>query len=377
MAKPRYNKRLYKDIPKPLRPLTNKRLRRQAAVTIKKSYRPAFSELNTEATTMQNLSAKRSADNAFYLDWLNTKTDQHNAAQAASLAAAGAQQQGIATQAAQDYNNLRDKLVKEASPGAVTNPNQQAAFNVTPEAQRGISMVANEREKFAASRDRSIASGAAMKSSNFATMAAMQASNQSDLFKAMSEISGARKKLIFSRAADTSKEAARLLDREITKAQAAMTIRGDAGQLAESRRAAQAGERTTRRGQDIDAATAAADRAFDYAELKTKNATDLLELAQKGKIANQQQGYVNKQITQGIYSGMSAFNSLGLKGKSINEAARIIWKKNPDIGALLSQAAAQMSVRGYIGRNTAKALKASGYKIPKSFKMQGAGPPAP
>jgi hypothetical protein len=233
----RKNKYLGKGLlgrtPGALKPRSRKQIRRQATRTMRAIYRPGFADLRGQERRINAVSQKRAEDNRRYLQWLDTQGKQLMAhAQAADTELKSTQNQ-IQAQAAQSFIDLRDQLVDQGGHASgVTNPADATAHDVTPEAQRAIGQVANERERSAQTMKTGKEMANIAQSSNFALMAASDAKRQADQYNALKDVASARQKLILERAAKTAEEVARMLDQEIAKGQARIDMRATAGQLA-------------------------------------------------------------------------------------------------------------------------------------------------
>lgn len=212
---------LQTDIPDPLKQRTQDSLKQQASSTIASAYAPAETELTQQETRAKSIDAKRSRDNQYYLDWLTARSGELNAhAQAADQALIQRNDQ-IAAETAAHNDALKSNLVAsaQATQGNVSDPNSSTAFNNTAaEGIRSNDVVANQRAasaSFVSSNEKQNASDQAV---NFAQIAASESRRQADTYKTLSGVADERTKLALSKAADSSKEVARLLDGEISKA---------------------------------------------------------------------------------------------------------------------------------------------------------------
>jgi hypothetical protein len=361
--KPRYNRRLYAGIPHALVPTSRKILMGQAKKTVLSAYKPAFTELTTEESTLRAIDAKRASDNRYYNDWLQSKAAQFQAAAASSAAAQASQGHDIAQQAASDYSNLRNQLV-QSNPGAVTNPNQQSQFDITPQAHRNLELIASARETNARANVAATDTAQMASSANFSTIAMRESQRQGDLYKSMSAITTARQKLAAARTGDAQKEAARLLDREITKAQAAMTIQG---QRAATRvQAASLGETTRHhKAQEAqDKAQLAHDIKYDNAKLTEDIRNHNLINAAKKVSGQQQKAKLNQAFRASVASTVTWMKSQHFT--TVADAMKAAQKKK-GTDALISKAAAQLYLEGRIHGSALSSLQTIGFKIPNQW----------
>lgn len=227
MSKSNNKQKSQTRITSPLAPMTPQQLRKQAQETMRAVYKPAFKQLGNEQKRMVSISEKRKADNAYYLNWLNQQSKEisaHDDAANAALLSAGQKSQQEVGDA---YSGLRDQLVSsgETTPGVVSDVGDATAFDVSGQANRDEQLVNAVRGQTQGQIAATTGSQEAATASNFAQIAAAEATRVGDQWKGLSELGDARQKLRLSRAGDAAKEVARLLDREVQKAQ----IRGQLG----------------------------------------------------------------------------------------------------------------------------------------------------
>lgn len=208
-------------LPGPLRPLTRKGIHRQAMQTVNDAYRPAERDLDSQESRVRAIDEKRARDNQHYARWLEAQNARLRTEGAAADAALLRTEQEIATNVDQTYAESQKGARARAAAvaGNVSNPEQSLKLDMSPERQRAVETVANQRRQSAAQIGSGEKSSQFLQSSNALFMAAQDAKRQGQTFSALKDIADERGKVRFQKAADASKEIARLLDREITKAQ--------------------------------------------------------------------------------------------------------------------------------------------------------------
>lgn len=262
---------LASGVPTALKERTSKGILREAKRSINKAYAPAEKELSLQETRTKALSDKRAADNKIFLDWQTAQSAKLQAgAEQADAAVASRQQQiqsDLATQAASAQQNLLAQAAAQV--GSVSNPSQSKALDLSAERLRGLDLLSAERTRTSQLIGTNAERNAKAQANNFAIAAAAEARRVAETWAETSKLGDERQKLVLQKAADASKEAARLFDNEISKADknrqyaAAATELGIKSELETQKLAADAKEK-------------ALDRANDNAKF---NATQRLESA--------------------------------------------------------------------------------------------------
>lgn len=208
-------------LPAALTPMTRRGIRRQAASTINSIYAPIEAQYDSDEARIRGLDEKRRIDNQHYAEWLRVQHDKMRTDARAADAAFLKTQEDIQSGVDQVYMEAQQgaRARAEAAAGNVSDPNQSLALDFAPERQRAAETVAAQRQRSA----QQVATGE--KSSDFLATAsslhsaAQDQKRQSDTQSALKGVAEERNKARLSKAADTAKEAARLLDQEIVKAQ--------------------------------------------------------------------------------------------------------------------------------------------------------------
>lgn len=210
-------------VPNYLAPQTPQQIKKTATTTIAAAYKPAKQDLNHQQKQAQAISDKRSADNKYYLAWLNTQEQALQAhADAANTQLVG-MEQGFAQQQAQLFNGQQPGLVAgaDARSGNVSNNAQSTALNQTVTQNQALNAArlgsTSQSGLETISRDQDMLGAVRLNSS--AAISAADQKQLSDLQTTLSNIASARTKLFSSQAADTQKEIGRLGGIEIQKAQ--------------------------------------------------------------------------------------------------------------------------------------------------------------
>lgn len=288
--------------PRPLKERTPSSLTKQAYNTVAKAYAPGEQQLDQRSQDIKAISDKRALDNQFYLNWLSARHAQlathAQAAEQQLIAAAG----GIQNQTMQDYGAVQQRLKDTAAqqPGNVSNPEQATAFNLTPEAKRAVDLAgvqANQTLDRVSLNDKAIADGEA---NNFAFMAAQEAKRVADTWQQLHDVADDRMKLELARGQDAAKEISRLLDNEITKANA-------------NRDYAAAASRLGIQQQNAD--TAVGRLALGNKSLKHKTAVDQANL----KIKRGQLKVSQDRITLGWYNAKHPHRKAGQVGGNASD----------------------------------------------------------
>jgi hypothetical protein len=208
------------DIPRPLKERTGKSLRAEAKKTILEAYKPAEQELTDREKKIKALDAKRASDNAYYNDWLKTRSDQLIENQKTAKAAHDARQAEIQRQLGTQLEAGKHAAAKAAGghAGVVSDPSQSTALANSGEADRASKNVAGAvglAEQQSHTNEGHLAATAA---NNFAIVAAEEARRIAQTWEGLKDVADDKQKVQLSKAADTAKEVARLLDGEVGKA---------------------------------------------------------------------------------------------------------------------------------------------------------------
>ena len=195
-------------------------LRKQAIKTVSGAYAPAVSQLNDRESQINALDAKRQLDNKFYRDWLAGQQAKADAVSQASdaqlLAATGAAHDAVAQRYAAAGQGLQAQ--DAATPGNVSNPAQSTAtLNASKDKAVGAADIANAAAVGQVARSGTERS--ALQAANFAQFAALESKRMADTYKALAQVASDKHSTQLQEAADTTKEIARLLDQEVSKAQ--------------------------------------------------------------------------------------------------------------------------------------------------------------
>ena len=364
----------------PLAVLSPQELRRQAMATIRAIYKPGFKQLARDERRLKAIHAKRAADNKYYLNWLTKESEKLGAHAEAADSALLATGQDIQQDLEGAYEGLRDQLEAsgQAAPGVVSNAGQATAFDVTAEATRAQRQVASERQRSADLIRGNTEVAGTVRASNFAVMAAAEANRVADMWEGMSKIGDAKTELRLQRGAAAAKEVARLLDREIEKAQIRQQAKTDAAKLAlemgrlkldRSKFQLDLAEfsfdkrdKNRKFGLDKkDTLSKIADRAADNERQKGESAADQKEDRIK----------ISREITSYLREGISMVSS--------NPKLQRWAVKNPDkfrqaltkkLGsALAAQAVYELMYKGgSLTSSTKQDLHSLGYIIPKQWR---------
>lgn len=210
-------------IPNYLAPLSPGAIKKQATTTIAAAYRPASQELDQQGTQAKAISDKRTADNKYYLAWLNTQEQAMQTHADAANQQLIDQENTLRTQQQGLYSTQAGSLIAAANArsGNVSSNGQSNAFNQTLTQNQitneGLLNSAQQSSNETMTHDNDLTNAVRLNSSSF-----VQAGEQkqlSDLQTALTGIAQARSKLVTSEASDTIKEIARLNGIEIQKAQ--------------------------------------------------------------------------------------------------------------------------------------------------------------
>jgi hypothetical protein len=210
--------------PEALRERSTAGLRAQALKTVSSAYAPAEADLGSRVSQANALDEKRRTDNQYYADWLATQQHTADAASQASDAALLAQASQLhgEAQAAGNAQQQQAAQQAQATPGNVSDPSQSSAINgLAANTTKAVGAADIANAEAVGQVARSGASRATSAASNVASIAALEARRQGDTYKTLAGLSDESGKLKLSKAADMSKEIARLLDEEVSKAQSA------------------------------------------------------------------------------------------------------------------------------------------------------------
>lgn len=359
----------------PLAAMSPKELRQQAAQTMRAIYKPAFKQLGREQSRMLAISNKRKNDNAYYLNWLDKKSSQLQAHQDASNAALIQAGQDAQADTATAFTDMRDKLVTqgEQTPGVVSNPADATAFDVSGAANQAQELIQTERQRTTDQLGSLEDAHAVAAASNFAFIGAQEAKRTADQWEALSKLGDAKQQLRLSKAADTAKEIARLLDREVQKAQ----IRGNI-----SSAQAQAALEAQRFGLDVDKFRLDAEK-FNFEQTESNRKFGLekekhnetvrwhnIEAQLKGAETRQEKQQANQKVTAIIQEGISTIAQNKNLQKRLDKNPEAVRRRLMKVlgSATAANAAVELVTTGKLNPTTRQDLRALGYVVPPKWR---------
>lgn len=372
--------------PKSFRGWTDKKIRRMARKTARSAYRPAMTELRHQRKEINSIDRKRALDNKYYLEWLDEKSKQLSQQAATADSTVRANQQEIQNEATQRLGEMRQQLIDQFAgrAGTVSQGKESIAFDVTPEAAHGLGQIANERDLTESMVRSNAAQSDAYAQSNFAHMAAAEATRKGEHAKEVSRLRTERNKLRLEQAAAEAAEIARLLTQEIDKGKARVDMRNMAASQAlaqqaqnleqkkyrfdvrstnrkfsEAKKQARRDNAATRRGLNEENRHNRAQEKLTNKGLKQ----DAKEAAAAGK---KEQKEASREITTNIEAGITWLKTSKGKPGSVAEATRKLAKNG--MNPLLAKAAAELAVKGKLSKSTAAQLQRIGYLIPGKYK---------
>lgn len=359
----------------PLAPMTPKALRRQAKETMRAVYKPAFKQLGREEAHMLSISEKRKADNAYYLNWLDKQSGQLQAHQDAANAALEAAGSAASADVAQNYEGLRDQLVAtgESTPGVISDAGNATAFDVSGQANRDQELIGNARQQSLDQIRSGISASDLAQANNFATIAAAEASRVGDQWKALSQIADAKQQVRLARGADTAKEVARLLDREVQKSQ----IRGQisASQTEAALKAKKFGLDLSKFGLEAEKFNferTKSNRKFGLENREANETKRYHEATAESKSADTRQEKIKSshKITAIIQEGISTIASNKNLQKQLEDHPELVKRRLMKIlgSATAANAAVELVSTGKLSGTTKESLKQIGYIIPPKWR---------
>lgn len=266
-----------------LAPLTNKQVTAQAKTTINKAYNPAYTDLNSQAGRAQGISDKRTADNKYYLSWLDSKmAELQSHADAAHQQLMGLEQ-GLQTQQNALYGGQQQGLVDQANAraGNVSNNAQSTALGADIHQNQAANMGHLNSVSTEALQGIDTANGqlGGTRANNFNVVQSAQTKQLSDLNIVLGKIADARLKLTSQKTADLAKEIARLQGVEIQKQQSNRDYQAAATKLGITLANTQS-EIQTRAGQlAVSQQNASTNAANVKSQINTRDATYKLNVA--------------------------------------------------------------------------------------------------
>lgn len=216
------NSYLDTSTPDPLKQRTQASLAAQAKRTVAAAYKPAETELSQAESRIKAIQDKRDLDNKYYQDWLASKNAELATQQQTNTKALTDGITALQNSTAQAYAGQQGQEAAQlaATPGAVSDFSQSKALNIDLTAQQmhGLSQMAATGSAALTQQGVDNTQLAQTQANAFAFMAAQRAKQQSDTFTELAKVADARQKLVLDKAAAASKEASRLLDNEVNKA---------------------------------------------------------------------------------------------------------------------------------------------------------------
>lgn len=211
---------LVSPVPTHLKERSRSGVRREATRTVNKAYAPVTKTLDQQETRIKALDDKRETDLKNWRDWLTTETakleEQNITAQDQVRATQADIQDDVSDSWQRAEEGARDAADQRT--GNVSDNQESLSLDLSAEELRGVSLVANERDRTESMIGANTESMARTSANSLAAMAAMDARRQADTWNALKDVADDKEKLVLERAAATSQEVARLLDTEIQKA---------------------------------------------------------------------------------------------------------------------------------------------------------------
>lgn len=212
---------LDRSVPDAYKSRTQTSIRKQATSTVATAYQPAEKALDDREARLKAVQDKRAKDNEFYRDWLAKST----AAMQASSDTATQMLRDSGKQLHDDQIANYQQSLQSAADRAMQQPGNVSsreeivkALETTPEFERGLSLINNQRAEIERVGSTRSTHRAAQSANVLATQAAREAAQASETFKALGEVAEGRSKLAFERGAATADEISRLLNQELDKA---------------------------------------------------------------------------------------------------------------------------------------------------------------
>jgi len=359
----------------PLEAMSPKELRQQAMKTVRAIYKPAFKQLGREEQRMLSISSKRKNDNAYYLNWLDKKSQQLQAHQDAANAAILKAGADATAETGQAYQDLRADLIEtgESTPGVVSNVGDATAFDVSGQASRDQALIESARNQtqgqLGAIEDASQMAAA----SNFAFIAGQEAKRVGDQWEALSKLGDAKQELRLSRAADAAKEISRLFDREIEKAQ----IRGqmsaaETQAMLEAKRFGLDVSKLELDREQFDFEQTESNRKFGLEKKKHQETVRWHNIeAQLKKADNKaEQRKANQKVTAIIQEGISTIASNPNLQRRLSKNPNAVKQRLMKIlgSATAASAAVELVGQGKLNPTTRQDLRALGYIVPPKWR---------
>ncbi len=230
---------------------------RQASKLTRQAYAPAEAMLSQQETRVKSLQAKRDADNAAFAQWVASRGDQLRAAAVASNAATQARlaqgQQEFNTQLANIRQSAQAQATTQQSPGGIGGAD---AANLAANQAAASAGTQNATNQATAHAGRSQEALDATLANNAAVVAADRARDFAASLKELEGVADDRQKLALDRAGSQAQLVQKMMQDEITKAQAAIAAGQFQQKEANDLFDASQGRGVTKRGQDKTRQTA-------------------------------------------------------------------------------------------------------------------------
>ena len=377
--------------PKGLKPTKKKAIKKQASQLIRDLYKPAIVDIKQQEKATLAVNEKRAADNKHYTNWLQIQAAQNQAHAQAADQELRKQQADIQKSAQESLAGIRDEIQEgvQGQAGVVSGDSESAtALDTSPEAARAAGQIANERIRTEQQIGSNTRASQTEQASNFAAMAAAEATRQADMYKRLSELGDARTQVKLERAAKTSEEVARLLDKEIEKAQARVQMRQLAAQLGLSlkelrlnkkkfkfdKRATlkelNEAERHNKATEKTDAAEAREDKRHNKALEELEGKKIKVDKLEDANATAQEKKEVQRKIKHVVNNGIIALKSKPqwrkLAENQPHKAIQKLTRRGMD--PIFAKASVELAANGKISAGTAKRMKSIGFNIPNNWR---------
>jgi hypothetical protein len=380
-------KGLLGQVPAALRPDSRRDIVQESRQLVRGIYKPVLTDIRAQERLTEGIYEKRTSDNQYYLDWLNTKSNELQAHAETADNQLTMSQTEIANAANQAMGQLQQRLLAQAGddPGNVSNPTQSNAImtDTTAQGAANAAMIAAERERTATQQRSAEGQRQAAQGSNFAYATAAQQRAGADYGLRMTELGTARTAAKQERASKIQEETVRRLDQEIAKAQSVVEMRNMAAQIALGLKQHRLGkaqlslDEQIRQGElDLGAAELAEEirsNQADEADADADRESEEQQADDERREGNQDDRREERQRQREIFHEIRDIQSTIGSRENLqdmiqdNPGGVVKWLQNHGFNALYAQAAVQLSLSGRLYGNVLRSLRQSGFQAGEFF----------
>ena len=355
-----------------LKPKTERRIRREATRTTNAAYRGDFRDIRQQRRYNKNLMEKRKSDNKYYAEWTENQLNEWRTSEAAEAQNRNQIMANMVNSRMQAFDSLREQNLNNAESG-ISNARDFGGFNNTQAAVQDNDRLASLAQSVINDSIRGEARIGNLATLSREAIAINAARAMSDFREDNMKLRDQSLKLRDDKRADRLKLIESKEQIEVDKAIKRREFALKKKELGLQRLAIMMDDRANIR----DNATSRANNAANNADINDDGAVDAVDLRQRKKLTRETNSTLNNGIS--MLKSLPAFEWTKFQKRTMSPANKLLLKrtlsdpgtkKKPGYGfsPLQAQAIVDIWTSGGMSPSTKRALRASGYIVPKYWK---------